>query len=270
MKVSIHILSSLALAAVGASMASAQAYGYSSGYASALLYNNSAGSFGLTFNSGTYYGYSAYSTGNAAYADYLGSDSASYINQYGAAAAGGPSGLATSLLESRLVLGITNFSNYAQTFTAVVSTGSYSTSTINGLGNYSSAASFGWVYDSTYFASGYTAGFDQYSESSTYTDNLFGIGNGWFAANYSNGVFSPASGFYGGSYNSFGLFADAYQSGFVYSVTLAGGASDTIVLETYTAHTAENVSPTSGVPGPAAVAPFAVGLLGAIRRRRKG
>jgi MYXO-CTERM domain-containing protein len=266
MKSTLHILSSLALAAVGASMASAQAYAYSTGYASALLYNNSAGSFALTYASGTYYSYGAYSTGNAAYADYLGTDNISYINQYGAAAAGGPFGYASSVLESRMVLGVTNFSNYAQTYTAKVSTFSYSTSSINGYGNYSAASSFGWAYDTTFFGSGYTAGFDQYSESSTLTDNLFGIGGDYFAANYSNGSFNYVEGFYG-VYSSLGLYAYAEQPDFVYGITVAAGATDYVVLETYTSHTAYNVSPSSGVPGPAAVAPFAVGLLGALRRR---
>jgi MYXO-CTERM domain-containing protein len=269
MKVSIHILSSLALAAVGASMASAQAYAYSTGYASALLYNNSGGSFSLSYNSGTYYSYSPYSTGNAGFADYLGTDNASYINQYGAAAAAAPGGYATSVLESRLVLGVTNNSNYAQTYTAKVSTSSYAYGSINGVANYAGAGSFGWAYDTTYFGSGYTAGFDQYSEDSVYTDNLFGVGNGWFAANYQNGVFSPSSGFYGGTYNSFAIDAFAYNDGEVYSISVAAGATDYVVLETYTDHTAENVTPTSTVPGPAAVAPFAMGLLGVLRRRKK-
>jgi len=270
MKVSIHILSSLALAAVGASMASAQATAFTNDGVSVLLYNNSIGSFSATTTGAYTAAYASYASGTGTYADSAYSDGGSYITQAGLATASANGGEGASLWETQMVLAVTNNSNYAETYEAVVSTTAYALTSVNGLGNYADVFTYGWARDDTYYNSGYTAGFDQYSEAGSHTDNIFGSGNFWTAANYSNGTFTPASGFYGGTYYSFALFGYASQPDFTYFITVGAGATDTVTLTSYSYKIAFNqTTVNSGVPAPAAVGPFALGLLGAIRRRRK-
>jgi hypothetical protein len=99
-------------------------------------------------------------------------------------------------------------------------------------------------------------------------DNLFGVGNYAEAYNYTLGLgFSGGSYFFGyGSPFAGSAYAPLTQYWQIY-LPAYGSVVFTEFTETIGAATSERAN--NGVPAPAAVAPFAVGLLGALRRRNK-
>lgn len=249
-------------------MASAQAYAFSAGFVSAIIYNNSAGSFGLTYDSGLQsYDFEAAAFGNSSYGYYVGTDGATYIDQYGDTESGGPQGVGWTQINSDLTLGVTNLSNYSQTYTVLVDTDSYAVGSIN-WSAYASAFSFDSVWDSAFDASGGADGFEQYSESAVHVTNRYvdgtWFGSGSFWANYSDGLLDSQAVSYGGHYNSLSLYAEAYQFGDDYSVTVAPGETDYVYMTSTT-----DSDSFASLPAPAAAGPFAIGLLAALRRRQR-
>jgi MYXO-CTERM domain-containing protein len=260
MKSTLRLFGPLALAAVVASMANAQvqSYTYSEGYALAYLRVNSDFSVSST---GTYQSSGYYSVGNEDYANQLLTNGSSYILQAGFSSTLGDYGRQSTYLDSDFIIEVTNNSNYNATFVANVDTRAGGSSYFYGPNNDAFEESESHVYDTEYFNSGHTDGIDQYAEESTYADDLTGLGAGYLAATFNNG-----STYLWQSNNPFGSYASviaAYGQVFDY-VTLAPGQTDYIHVSTIFARS----DLTKPVPGPAAVAPFALGLLGAIRRRK--
>jgi len=265
MKLNVKILGTLALAAVGASMAQAQyAYASGSGYASATYYQSQAGLY-FTTQGGTYYGYSTNSLGyNWSRADYYGgttsgSGPTQVDTAYGwsssARQANGSPAWAWGQITSTNSLTITNLSSHYDLLTIAVGTSAGSYALAGSWNDIGYAYGFGELYDSA----GLIA---QYSETLAARQ---GLGYGSFGYAYS---YDPYNGFFGvsGSFpNVFPASLTASASDFqYYYLSFAPGASDTFITSTSATHSAYSVA-----PGPAAIAPFALGLIGALRRRRK-
>jgi MYXO-CTERM domain-containing protein len=255
MKSTLHILSSLALAAVGASMASAQT---ASAYANGYVYGSWSGG-------DSYYSYA----GQDFYANYAYGAASSYetrgyttyLNGYGASTAGPGYGISYGESEYYFVTELYNGSNYTQAEYVTVDTSSVTSAYAN-VGQFAGGESYGWGYDTN-------GNYDQYSESESYVDNAFYGYNFAYAETYVNGYVyyaqgGPYYGFYPTGWGASAAFDNTYE------VLLAPGQYDDLVFYSFDLHETESFTgASSGVPGPAAVAPFALGLLGAMRRRRK-
>ncbi len=258
MKSTLKIFGTLALAAVGASMAHAYASGYGDGYASAQYYESAPGLY-LTAASGQYYSYGNSSVGSNWYGvDYFyGSSTGQYSGAYGvsfSAAQPGGSGFAASLATANY-LTITNLSSHNDTLYVYAQTFGYGSSYVDGWNNYSEGVGVGQFYDSYGLI-------NQWSEGAAATLGL-GLGGDFaYAANYDGYNGYSSSSYYGGNVFPAGLAGEAsdYQ---LYALTFAPGASDTFFTYAGEYHVAYSVT-----PGPAAVAPFAIGLIGALRRRK--
>ncbi len=262
MKTSTRILSTAALAVVGASMAHAQyAYAYGSGYASAYYYQSQAGLY-FTAASGTYYGYSTSSLGyNWAQANYYGGTTPEpqIAEAFGWSAsarqANGGAAWAWGNINASNYVTVTNLSTHYDLLTIAVGTAGYSYAAIGSWNDIGYAFGTGAFYDSAglIFQESYTLAARQ------------GLGYGSFGYAYS---YDPYNGYFGvsGSFpNVFPASLSASASDFQYYYLLFGpGASDTFYAYGNSTHSAYSVA-----PGPAAIAPFALGLIGALRRRKK-
>ncbi len=259
------LFGTLALAAVGASMAQAQAYGYGAGYVSASFFQSGVGLY-YTGNTGLYStGFSYSSVGSNWYSiDYnVGTSSSSYTNPFVAEAYGwstssaqpGGSGIAvTDTVENAITL-----TNLGQ---------NYDTLTINVLTSGAGASSANSWQDV-----GLGEGVAQFTDSAGLIRQLsgaiaetagLGLGGDYaFAANYDiyNGYNS--SSYFGGNVFPASLSGYATDSQ-TYYLRFAPGATDTFYLQSGDFHESYSIT-----PGPAAIAPFALGLIGAFRRRKK-
>jgi MYXO-CTERM domain-containing protein len=261
MKSSYKIFGTLALAAVASSMAMAQdALGYGSGYAYAGLYSYAGSGMYITSYGGGYYYYGSYSYGAAGSIDYLGYNignpeiSSVYGESVAYAQPGGS--LSESTLETYNWTTITNTSNYYQYEFVYASTSGYGFAYA---GNYNAQAigqGYGVVFDSA-------GAIYQFSEAGAAS---FGLGaGGTYAYAYNFDFYNGLSGVYsylGGSFpnSAWGSASDNQW----YTLIFAPGASDTFYTEGYDFHGAYATT-----PAPAAIAPFALGLIGALRRRKK-
>jgi len=254
MKTSLRVLSSVALAVAGASLASAQsASGFSEGY----VYGSFTTSGGISWTD-SFGGFSdTYAYGNSA--SYESRGSYSYLNGFGGATSGPGYGLGYGGSEYYFEFSLTNYSNYTEAAYVTVDTASYS-SAASVPGSYGIGESYGWGYDTN-------GNYDQFNETGALVDNIYGV-NEAYAAVYAFGGFQgyAQGGPYYGIYTT-SWYASAPLYSQTYEVLLAPGQSDELVFESYDFH--EAYTPGSSVPGPAAIAPFALGLVGALRRRKK-
>ncbi len=261
MKNPFRALAIAALAAVGATLAHSQtAYSSGLGYASAYYYQSQAGLY-FTASGGQYYSYYATSVGSAWYTlDYYygGFPEAQWSEAYGSSGAWaqpGGSGVYSYITSSNYVT-ISNLSTHYDLLTvkAYTSAGSYASA--NSWQDYAYDYSLGEFYDSAGLIV-------QYSETGAFTLGLGYGGNSGYAYSY-----DPYNGFFGVSASFGSMFpysVSASASDFQYYYLLFGpGASDTFYTYAYDPHEAYSIT-----PGPAAVAPFALGLIGALRRRKK-
>ncbi len=265
MKCSIKLFGTLALAAIGASMAQAQAYGYGYGYTSASFYQSGSGLY-YTGNSGVYNTNFSYSyVGSNWYSiDYnAGTSSSSYSNPFTSNAYGystsaaqvGGSGIVVYDTAQNVVT-LSNLGSSYDTLTINVYTYGYGASSANSWSDVAFGEGWGTFSDSA----GLIA---QESVGLAVTAGLGQGGDYWAYGNYDvyNGS-SGASAFYGNVFPA-SLYAYGYDYE-TYYLTFAPGATDTFYLGSGDYH--ESYSTT---PGPAAIAPFALGLIGALRRRKK-
>jgi MYXO-CTERM domain-containing protein len=261
MKSSYKIFGTLALAAVASSMAMAQdALGYASGYAYAGFYNYAGSGMYITGAGGGYYYYGSYTYGAAGGIDYLGYNignpeiSSVYGESVAYAQPGGS--LSESILETYNWTTITNTSNYYQYEFVYASTSSFSEAYAGSYNAQAVGNSYGWVFDSA-------GAVDQFSETGA---GSFGLGaGGTYAYAYNYDLYNGFSGIYsyfGGSFPNY-AYGSAYDAQW-YTLIFAPGASDTFYTEGYEYHGAYATT-----PAPAAIAPFALGLIGALRRRKK-
>jgi MYXO-CTERM domain-containing protein len=268
MKITYKVFGTLALAAVGSSMASAQdAYSYAYAYATASFYSY-AGSGVYITNSGGEYGYGYYQYGNATGVDYLNYNigNPAMGEVYGGSEAWAQPGGSFSnsgLIETAWTT-ITNTSNYYQELFVDVVTEGYGVGYTDSFNGFGVGSAYGWVFD--------TAGaLDQLSETESAASGIgapalalasagtygysynFDYFNGWTGSSY----------YLGGSYPN-GIFTSAYDSQ-SYVLWFAPGESDT-----FNATASEGHAAYATTPAPAAIAPFALGLIAALRRRKKG
>lgn len=248
-----------ALAAVGASMAHAQyAYAYGSGYASATFYQSSSG-LAYTAASGNYYSYGTYSLGyNQAQANYYAGATPGYAEAYGwSASARQTSGVAWAWgdISNENYVTITNVSSHYDTLQINAFTSAYSYALVGSWNDIAYAYGTGEFFDSAglILQESYTLAARQ------------GLGYGSFGYAYSydpyNGVFGVSASFP----NVFPANLAASASDFeTYYLTFAPGASDTFYSYGFGEHSAYSTT-----PAPAAIAPFALGLVGALRRRKR-
>jgi MYXO-CTERM domain-containing protein len=261
MKSSYKFFGTLALAAVASSMAMAQdAFGYAGGYAAAGYYSYAGSGMYITGQGGQYYSYGSYSYGTAYSVDYLSYQLGNpvYSEGYGASYAWAQPGgsLSEASLDTYNWTTITNTSNYYQYEFVYATTESVSEAYAGNFNAQGVGSSYGWVFDSAGVIS-------QYSETGA---GSFGLGAGGtysYAYNYDiyNG-FSGVYSYFGGSFPN-SAYASA-SDGQWYTLIFAPGASDTFYTEAYEYHGAYATT-----PAPAAIAPFALGLIGALRRRKK-
>jgi len=259
MKSTFKIFGTIALAAVGASMANAYAQGVGSGYSSATYYQSQAGLY-FTAASGQYYGYAASFVGsNWAGADYYGGavPDSQYSTVYGYSQAGpqvGGAGFYGSLATENFVT-LTNLSSHYDTLYIYAQTQGYGSGYSSNWNEYGAGVGAGEFFDS------YGLIFQE-SVGEGFTGGRYG-GASAFAFNYDIYNGSSYASYYGG--NSYAQSAAGSASDFqLYILSFAPGASDSFYTYGSEAHVAYSTT-----PGPAAVAPFALGLIGALRRRKK-
>jgi len=259
MKSGIKILSTLALATVGASLANAQAAALGYGYANAQYYESNYGLY-YTTESSNYSGLYSFATGDSYTIDEFGGslpnpNHGSYAIGESVAypAVGNSWAYGTAYNENYVT--ISNLSNYYDTLIINVQT--------YGLGEAYSASwqSIGYAWGGGVFEDSYGLIFQEsFGEAAA---QGLGYQSFWAWSNYDTN--------YGGSY-AFGyyppifpqlLYAYAYDTE-TYYLTFAPGASDTFYTEGFDTHSAYATT-----PGPTALAPFALGLVGALRRRMK-
>jgi MYXO-CTERM domain-containing protein len=242
-------------------MAMAQdAYGYAYGYASARFYNVAGSGMYVTGSGGQYYSYSAYTYGDAGGGDSLGYNVGNpaitevYGESYAYTAVGGS--YDSRVLDSYNWVTITNTSNYYQYEFVDAYTASSSEGFASNYNAYGYGESYGWVYDSA-------GALDQYSETGSFALGLGYGGTYGYAYNYDyyNGL-TGVYAYFGGSFPN-GVSAGISDTQ-AYTLIFAPGASDTFYVIGDEAHVAYATT-----PAPAAIAPFALGLLGGLRRRRK-
>jgi len=256
MKSSFKIFTTLALATVGASMANANAYGSGSGYATASYLQNYGGGLYYSAVSGQYYGVYQFAIGNSAVGD-------SYGGGFNYSADSGASisaptypyswGYGTSYNENYTT--ITNGSNYNSYLfiKAYTSASSYSYATSwsdigYGYGTGAFFDSAGILFQESFAETAAQGlGYTSFAYASNYDTN--------FGGSYSYARYAP-------------IFPMALSAGAAdleyYELVFSPGASDTFYYYGASTHSAYSTT-----PGPVAVAPFALGLLGALRRRKK-
>jgi len=271
MTLKFRLLGSIALAAVGASMPHGQAFGYSSNVAQ-ISVTGVAGGYGgvYTQSLGFYYGFIGpvhgnygqyaggvgnYGFGTQLYYSYDGSYSASV--GYNAASPNGQV-ISGGYLEDDMELFNTNGFGVTVFFTGV--TGSYSYASQQAAGDSAYGEGFAeLLYNGYLFQESFTV---------VEADNLFGDGNFAEAYNYTLGLGSSGGSYFYGYGSPFAGSAYAPLTQYWQIYLPAYGS---VVFSEYTESVgaATSLRSSNGTPAPAAIAPFAVGLLGALRRRNK-
>ncbi len=265
MKSTFKLFGTLALAAVGASMAQAQAKGYGYGYVSASFFQSGVGLY-YTGNTGVYNTSFSYSSvgSNWLSLDYnYGTSSSSYSNPFVANAYGvstsaaQPGGSGIVVYDTaRNTITLTNLGANYDVLTVTAYTYGYGSSYAGSWNDIGWGYGVGQFTDSAglinQYATGYaqTAGLGVGGDYAAYSG--YDIYNGSFGASAYYGTIFPAS-----------LYAYAYDTQ-TYYLRFAPGATDTFYLNVGDYHESYSIT-----PGPAAVAPFALGLIAALRRRRK-
>jgi hypothetical protein len=252
------LFGSLAIAAVGASMAQAYSWASSYGYASAT-YSESAPGLYATSVGGEYYSFENSSIGfNWTGGDYLEyGPTWNSVNGYSTATEGpAPGSEYFGWIWATNSVTFTNESSNYDSLYVYASTGGFASSSASSWNDASAGGGTGSFYDSNGLIL-------QYSVALAATD---GLGTGgvlaqtWNYDIYNGEVDSTWSGG-----NVFPGYAEAYVSDYqVYELSFAPGASDTFYTFVQDPHRAYSVT-----PGPAAIAPFVVGLIGALRRLKK-
>jgi hypothetical protein len=241
-------------------MAHAQ-YAYASGlgYASASYYESQAGIY--YSGSSTYYGYSAYSQGtNWARADYYGGNTVinpQWAEAYGWSASGSQVGgaWAWGSIAAENWVTMTNTSSHYDLLTIAVGTSASSYASIGSWNDIGYAYGTGEFFDSAGLVV-------QLSETLAARQ---GKGYGSFGYAYNYDPYNGFTGVFATFPNVFPASLSAGASDFqYYYLNFAPGASDTFYTYGAATHSAYSIT-----PGPAAVAPFALGLIGALRRRKK-
>jgi len=259
MKSNYKILGTIALAAIGASMAHATAVGYGDGYASASYYESSTGLY-YTAQVGNYNGYGYSYVGSNWYGvDYLNYDNGFYNSTFGESVAydtpGAGSGFFGELYGEGGVT-ISNLSSHYDTLYVYAYTYGFGEGYSSSWNNYGEGEGVGEFFDSAGLIEQYSEGFGA----------ALGRGYGgdyaaWENYDIYNG-YTSGFGFFG---NVFPGYAYGYSSDYqLYTLYFAPGASDTFYTYSYDAHVAYATT-----PAPAAIAPFALGLIGALRRRKR-
>jgi hypothetical protein len=257
---SFRLFGSLALAAVTASIVNAQAYGSSS---SSVLVNMFAINGSYTTSS---YSYSTiqgpYDSGNASAYDFTFSNAYKH-GSYGSGAYGAAVALNGEAFEFAEEYDFINFSN-PHNFTIEIglgiSTSSYSYASQTATGDWAYGAGSSQIY------------FDNHrleeSATAAEVDNPYSVGS--FIQEYSyssNSGYSFHSAYYGfASPFHDQAFASDYDT---FIVEVAPYSIGTLRLFTQANEGAVSVPSRSSTPSPIAVTPFAAGLLGVMRRRRR-
>jgi hypothetical protein len=271
-----QLISSAALGLVGASLANGQAQGTSYNYAEFSIQGATTingNSVGGIYTSGVYYFYGfggpshgnygqyAGGIGNYSYLDDVGHDPNGQSGQAFASNSASPSGQVISndyMVNTARIYNSNPFGVFVD-FTGF--TESYASASQDAAGN----SAFGEGNAELLFNYRYVF---QSTGAAVEADNLFGVGNfgDWYKSSYqgssdqqyffaSGSPFSDgilAIGIYHWSY-----YVGAYRSFLISEDVHSYGAATSIAQKT------------NGTPGPAAVAPFAIGLIGALRRRKK-
>jgi hypothetical protein len=244
-----------------AASASGQSNSFATAYASAQIFADNDLS---VLDMGIVTPYNAGSSGNAAYLDGYSSDGFSYINSSGSGYSALPGGSSFGIVDAiSIEFSITNNGASNETYSVLVSTSSSASASIGSPGNYAFAYSAGFVYDSLFDTSNFSAGFGQYSETEIQADNLLAVPNYTFTRNYLSGTSIDTTVNYPTS-PSLSLSGSVSLTGYLYYITLAPGQTDDLYIISGEQHDDR----TAIVPSPGAAIPFAFGLWGAIRKKR--
>jgi hypothetical protein len=271
MKNTLRLLGSLALAVVSASLVHAQAaYGYAQGQAEVAFLGSSAAGGLYLFQSGSTAGYQTpLEVGSAGTYSYSfgGTYSRFGVSGLYSSSEGGseasPIGLAAYGTSLDLQYKLTNGNNY----TAFVSVGVYTGAFAQAFDSASGQVGFGYAYGAVYVDHTLL----QSTSAEASTDALFGGGNYTASYNYdpyTGGNYAFNRYPYGAPYSDYtvvGEYSTFDDQGYTFELGAGQSITVDIVSGDDTHAYALAASPT---PGPIAAAPFALGLLGARKRRK--
>jgi hypothetical protein len=254
-----RLFSIVVLVAVGAATAAAQySYGSAEGYATITLSGYATTGDGYLGGFGPYYSVYQASYGNTFASDGIGGGGESDQVQGFGVAIDQPSGSYEYVnFEGGSTVTIPNFTAVPQVEYVDVVTYGFASTTTNTWDEQGDSYGEAIVTDSS-------GAIRQVSDAMTFDEGLYGPGNGWSIYDYDtiNGL-SRQRGFEGHSFPwSNTVSAQDYEQ---YTVVIPAGVYETISLDVYEGH--ENYATT---PGPAAIMPFGLGLLGLLRRRAVG